>query len=85
MLVYGPLEPGVVQTAAHLIQMPRWGAGATLPLSVLVGAVLTYGFERPMSACILKCAGLKKSTRAHRGEPSDRAAVVPGAMQMAAE
>ena len=53
--------------AAHLIQMPRWGAAATLPLSIVLGAVLTYGFEKPMSACILRAAGVGKSKRADRG------------------
>ena len=35
--------------------MPKWGTAATLPLSIVLGWLLTYGFERPMSRAIRRC------------------------------
>ena len=42
-------------TDGALILMPKWGAAATLPLSIVLGWLLTYGFERPMSRAIRRC------------------------------
>ena len=47
--------------------MPPWGIAATLPLSVMLGAVLTYGFERPLGSFILKKAGVTKSRQVRDG------------------
>ena len=54
LVVYGPLAPGVVQQAGQLILMPRWGAAASLPISILLGWMLTHGFEKPLNRRILK-------------------------------
>lgn len=49
VLVYGPQPLG-----QGSILMPRWGAAATLPLSVAIGWLLTHYFEKPINKCILR-------------------------------
>ena len=56
-------------TDGALILMPKWGAAATLPLSIVLGWLLTYGFERPMSRAIRRCV---------RSDPAPRRGSVVG-------
>ena len=60
---YGVLWPGAFATDGALILMPKWGAAATLPLSIVLGWLLTYGFERPMSRAIRRCVSAPAATR----------------------
>ena len=41
LAVYGPLEPGEVAEDGAAANMPVWGAAATLPLSLVLGWLLT--------------------------------------------
>lgn len=43
------------------------GAAITLPLSVLLGWLLTRFFEKPLGALILRCAGVEKTKRSGAG------------------
>ena len=61
-LAYGVLWPGAFATDGALILMPKWGAAATLPLSIVLGWLLTYGFERPMSRAIRRCVSAPAAT-----------------------
>ncbi|EOD37509.1 hypothetical protein EMIHUDRAFT_454871 [Emiliania huxleyi CCMP1516] len=71
LAAYGVLWPGAFATnggpevwrsaaskgraGGALMLMPKWGTAATLPLSIFLGWLLTYGFERPMSRAIRRC------------------------------
>ena len=63
LAAYGVLWPGAFATDGALILMPKWGAAATLPLSIVLGWLLTYGFERPMSRAIRRCVSAPAATR----------------------
>ena len=41
LAAYGVLWPGAFATDGALILMPKWGAAATLPLSIVLGWLLT--------------------------------------------
>ena len=62
LAVYGPLEPGELGRevgsgeVGPSMNMPVWGAAATLPLSLALGWLLTHYYERPMSRWILRRA-----------------------------
>ena len=63
LAAYGVLWPGAFGTNGALMLMPKWGAAATLPLSIVLGWLLTYGFERPLRRA-LKRAKLEKYVQA---------------------
>ena len=77
LLLYGPLERGAVQQAPWLILMPRWGAAVSLPLSILLGWLLTVGFERPLNKRIRAWAeghGSRTGTQRAGGRVGDAGA-----------
>ena len=54
LAVYGP-HPAPAQPA-HLRLMPRWGSGAALLMTVLLGWLVTESFERPLGKILVRFA-----------------------------